>query len=121
MQELSIVVARILQQTVNITSEGFVDVIRNSSHDVLVKAVGKMQSAKDTSQNANNTLRVISRVMAKIERMMRILDELNRTREEGETITTVVTKSVNVSPNKVRLSLFNCTVITISGFSISIG
>ena len=100
MQELSIIVARILQQTINITPESSVGVIRNSSDDVLVKAVGKMQSAKDTSQNANNTLRVISRVMAKIERMMHVLDELNRTREEGETITTAVTKSVNVSLNK---------------------
>lgn len=99
-QQLSIVVARIQQQTVNITLESFVDVIRNSSDDVLVEAVGKMQSAKDTSQNANNTLRVISQVMAVIERMKHVLDELNRTREEGETITTVVTKSVNVSPIK---------------------
>lgn len=101
-QQLSIVVARILQQTVNITPESFVDVIRNSSDDALVMAVEKMQSAKDTSRNTNDTLREIPQLMAKFERMMRVLDELNRTREEGETITTVVTKTVNVSPNKTQ-------------------
>lgn len=102
-QQLSIVVARILQQTVNITPESFVDVIRNSSDDALVMAIEKMQSAKDTSRNTNDTLREIPQLMAKFERMMRVLDELNRTREEGETITTVVTKTVNVSPIRHKL------------------
>lgn len=99
-QELSIVVARILQRTVNITPESFVDVIRNSSDDILVMAVGKMQSAKNASQNAKNK---ISQVTSKFERTIRILDELHRTREEGENITTAVTKTVIVSPNKRQL------------------
>lgn len=98
--QLSISVARILRQTVNITLEASVDFTHNSSADVLAMAIEKMQSAKDTSQKTNNTFSEVSQVTAEVERVMDILDALNRTREEGESVATAVTRTVIVSPNE---------------------
>lgn len=100
--QLSPTITGILSQAVNITLQDSVDLAHNSSADVLAIAMEKMKSVKDTSQKTTKAFSEVSQVTAEVERLMDILDALNRTRKEGEAVTTAVTRTVIVSPNEVQ-------------------
>ena len=96
LHQVSITFARI-QETLNNTQANVTDMVHNSTTDVLAVAVKGLQSANNTSERAKFVRNELQQIEDDVGRSLIVLDELNITKKEVESVALKVTETTLVS------------------------